>query len=214
MGTLLSSVHSSLGAVCRRVRQHSGCIATRGIGGRFLKRDRDRRAVLALFRGRGSSIGRLINVSGAVTACHGCRIAHQRLTRFVHDGCGMSSVSVGRVAPVFVASFRLCLHATYGYNCGAATGFVRFFGHVVVVTHGGNVLINSPFTDCGVQLRGISENCLARSRVGVVLGGGVISRQLRRIESLFVFTYFAKLTCVSMTKLARSGVHGSFSNGL
>lgn len=179
-----------------------------------MKRDRGRSAVLGLFRGRGSSIGRLINVSGAVTACHGCRIAHHRLTRFVRDGCGMSSVTVGRVAPVFVASFRLCLHAAYGYNFGAATGFVRFFGHVVLVTHGGNVLANSPFTGCGVHLRGISEKCLARSRVGVVLGGGVISRQLRRIHSIFVFSYFDNLTCISMTGLGRSGVHGSFSNGL
>lgn len=80
----------------------------------------------------------MMKVDGAPTAVTGCSHACEHLVSFVGCGCGVSSVSLGRVGRVFVASFRACLHDRDNYGRGAATGFVRFFHHVVVVTGGGN----------------------------------------------------------------------------
>ncbi len=195
----------------RRLTIHSN-IATRRIGDVLLKVTDKRRALLDCFERFVNGFRGHIKVGHTrkdLGTCHG---TCGRVTEFLRTRCELSSVPFSTLSHSFVSGCSLCLQARQGLTPKAVVGLAIRLGAMIDRTVTSNVVATDPFLNCRPIHPGTMRGCLASRRLRQVVAAPLRERALCRIHSVFLFSYFANVSCESVHSLAGRGLSLTRSN--
>lgn len=206
-----------MGSTFSSLLRQGASFSTATIGRIFRNDGSARVALFGLFSERVRRIETHMNVSISRHALPGCLCAHGHLTSFIDDELGMSSLTFYRLGRRFVQRFRRCIMVRGNLNIRAIHRCLTVLGGVYHVTFGRKRSSEFCFRRCGLPGRGRAppETLDGRSFRGVQ-SVRLAKYHPRRsvIESVFLFTYCTKASCISIMTVAPSGLSESSGNTL
>lgn len=208
----MSSLAHRVTKRCRQVEGDLKFVATRLIGGTIGNVKRGPLALLTLFERRGRRFEGQIKVSHVRRACSSCRHSCGRLSTFIQRGGNIRSIALQDLSQAFCSSFRMFLQASHGLGPGDIRRRLCHLGGLAVQTIDRNALQHSPCYHLRPRLPGEGDHRVGLRSLGALVAAPIRGPRLRFIQSVFVFSAFAKLTCTSLGQLSSGSVARTNSN--